>query len=186
MNITTTKCVNGTLQAGDIVIATPNDEYCCLIGRVTKINLLGTPEQAEETANETDDVHVNFLEFDYSENRIKEIEKDFSKLYGKKKTFGKCPIDDVILAPDCLICITGIEESILKSLLQSGYNAACYCYNILYKLTEQTKSDNTTSAEINDIAETLCDTCDNAGQETMSKVAACNCCENYQYYKPQK
>ena len=29
-----------------------------------------------------------------------------------------------------------------------------------------------------------CDTCDNAGWETMSKVAACNCCENHEFYSP--
>jgi len=29
-----------------------------------------------------------------------------------------------------------------------------------------------------------CDTCNNAGWETMSKVAACNCCENYEFYDP--
>ena len=31
-----------------------------------------------------------------------------------------------------------------------------------------------------------CDTCDNAGQETISKVASCNLCENYDYYMSRK
>jgi len=31
-----------------------------------------------------------------------------------------------------------------------------------------------------------CDTCDNAGWETMSKVAACNCCENHEFYSPTR
>ena len=31
-----------------------------------------------------------------------------------------------------------------------------------------------------------CDTCDNAGWETMSKVAACNCCENHEFYTPMR
>jgi len=31
-----------------------------------------------------------------------------------------------------------------------------------------------------------CKTCDNAGLETMSKVAACNCCEDYEFYIPMK
>jgi hypothetical protein len=31
-----------------------------------------------------------------------------------------------------------------------------------------------------------CDSCDNAGWETMGKVAACNCCESYAFYKPRK
>ena len=81
MSIVTTKCVNGSLQEGDWVISTPDDEYSCLIGRVTKINLLGSPAHDEETENETDDVHVNFMEFDYHKNHIKEIEDEFCGLY---------------------------------------------------------------------------------------------------------
>ena len=131
MNIITTKCVNGNLQEGDLVISTPDDDYVCLIGRVTKINLLGTPEHDEETDNETDDVHVNFFEVDYSEKRMKEIAEEFSRLYKKKKKFYDCPIDDVIMVPCCLIRITGIDDVLLKYLLESGYNAACYCYGIL-------------------------------------------------------
>lgn len=31
-----------------------------------------------------------------------------------------------------------------------------------------------------------CDSCDNRGWETIGKVAACNCCEEYEYYTPKK
>ena len=31
-----------------------------------------------------------------------------------------------------------------------------------------------------------CVTCNNAGWETMDKVAACNCCENFEFYTPRK
>ena len=137
MKTITTKCVNGEIQAGDIVISTPDDDFACLIGRVTKINLLGTPEHDEETGNETDNVHVNFLEFDYSEKRIAEIEKEFCGLYSVKKSLDEYAIGDVIMAPCCLIRITDIGEACLKYLLQSGYNAACYCYEILSGLTDQ-------------------------------------------------
>jgi len=142
MNTITTKCVNGILQAGDLVISTPDDEYACLIGRVMKINILGTPEHDEETDNETDDVHVNFLEFGYPKKRIREIENDFCGLYSEKKDFDDCALDDVIMAPCCLIRITGIDENELNYLLQSGYNAACYCYGILSGLTEQIGLEN--------------------------------------------
>jgi len=98
----TTKCVNGILREDDRVISMPDDDYTCLIGRVTKINLLGTPEHADETDNETEDVHVNFLEFDYPQKRIKEIEDDFCGLYSQKKDLDDCGLDDVILNPLCL------------------------------------------------------------------------------------
>ena len=131
MNPITTKCVNGALQAGDLVISTPDDEYGCLIGRVTQINLLGTPEHDEETDNDADDIHVNFCEFDYPKKRIKEIEAVFTELYGEKKSFDDCLLDDAIMAPDGLIRITGIKEEHLERLLHSGYNAACYCYTAM-------------------------------------------------------
>jgi hypothetical protein len=125
------RCVNGNLRVGDLVISAPDDEYGCLIGRVLKINPLGSPEHCRETENETDDVHVNFLEFDYNEKRIKEIEEIFSDLYDEPKIFEECPLDDVIMNPLRLIRITGIEETLLRNLLKSRFDAACYCYKIL-------------------------------------------------------
>jgi hypothetical protein len=129
--VATTICINGILEVGDIVISAPDDAYSCLIGRVMQINLFGSAEHDEETANETDDVHVNFLEFDYSEKRIAEIEEMFFELCGEKKGFNECSLDDVIMPPDSLICISHIDESCLQRLLQNGYNAACFCYGSL-------------------------------------------------------
>jgi len=128
MDTITTKCINGEIQAGDIVVSTPNYSYICLIGRVLKINLAGTPEH-DETENETDDVHVNFMEFEYSKKRIKEIEDDFRDLYNHGPYLEDCGLDDVIMPPHSLIRIDG--ESRVNHLLKSGYNAACYCYAIL-------------------------------------------------------
>lgn len=34
------------------------------------------------------------------------------------------------------------------------------------------------------IGTTLCDACRHRGYETMSDVAACNCCNGYEYYSP--
>lgn len=151
MDKITTKCVNGDLKVGDLVISTPDEEYSCLIGRVMKINLLGTPEHDQETANETDDVHINFLEFDYSKKRIKEIEEMFSDLYCTKKRFNELPLDDAIIAPECLIRITELDEEILQNLLENGYNAACYCYGVLSTQTRQSEADNTADGNSSDI-----------------------------------
>ncbi len=129
----TTQCVNGALHAGDLVISTPDDDYACLVGRVLQINLLGSPEHDAETENDTDDVHVDFTVSAYSDRRIAEIEEMFSCLYEQNKEFEDCPIDDTIMAPDSLIRITGIDSKLLEYLLDSGFNAACYCYNTLLK-----------------------------------------------------
>ena len=137
MCITTTKCINGILKESDLVISTPDDDYSCLIGRVTKINLLDTPEH-DETENETDDVHVNFFEFDYSKKRMDEIAENFSELYGEKKEFYDCPLDDVIMDPCSLIRIIGTDETLLSDLLNSRYNSAVYCYGIVNTLRYQT------------------------------------------------
>lgn len=144
-NTIITKCVNGKLKAGDLVISSPNDDYACLIGRVMKINLVGTPEHEEETANDTDDVHVNFLEFDYPRKRIKEIERMFTELYGKKMKFRNCPLDDVIMAPNSLIRITGIDENSLLGLLKSEYDAACYGATVIARVKRQSETENAQS-----------------------------------------
>jgi len=155
MKTITTKCLNGILKIGDLVIATPDDDYGCLIGRVMQINLLGTPEHEAETDNETDDVHVNFLEYDYSKKRIKEIEAICSELYREKRSFDEYPLDDVIMSPNCLIRITDIGDNQIKTLLHSGYNAACYCYSILSGMVDRIKpEDETITQHIFDVTET--------------------------------
>jgi hypothetical protein len=147
------------------LLSTPDDEYTCLVGRVIRINPLGSPEHDAETANETDDVHVNFLEFDYSKKRIREIEDDFSSAYGDEKCFDECSLDDVIMNPACLIRITDIEEASLNHILQSGYNAACYCYGILGGLGYEPDRK---SAE--DLAENLFNIIDSAVERAGYKV----------------
>jgi len=108
-----TRCLNGDLKVGDLVLSVPDNEYSCLVGVVTEINLRGTPEQV--TDNESDDVHVNFMQ-DYSEKRIAEIEELFSGAYGDDRPFDELPLDEVIMAPDGLIRITGFDEDMLSLL----------------------------------------------------------------------
>ena len=127
----TTTCLNGKLHFGDIVISTPDDEYACLVGTVLAINLLGTPEHDAETDNDTDDIHVNFMDSAYTKLRMREISKVFSALYGEKKHFSECPIDDVIMSPECLIRITGIDDDILMRLLASEEGGRLFCAGVI-------------------------------------------------------
>lgn len=136
----TTQCVNGTLKVGDLVLSTPEDDYSCLIGVVTQINLLGTPEHEAETENETDDVHVNF-DSNYSDLRTREIEECFSELYQEEKRFEDISLDDVIMAPDCLIRIAGLDEKRLQSLLSREANASAYCYLELRRIMQTGKDE---------------------------------------------
>ena len=129
MDMITTKCVNGVIKAGDTVLSTPDDDFGCLVGCVKKIALAGTPEH--DTDNETDDVYVDFLAFEYSKKRTREIEKNFCGLFSVKGSIEEYGLDETIMAPQCLIKIIDAGEAALNRLLDSGYNAACHCYGIL-------------------------------------------------------
>ena len=116
----TTECVNGDLVPGDKVLSIPGEDYACLVGTVLSIDKAGTPEH--ETDNPGDDVHVNFMDADYSDQRIREIDDMISDLYGESRTFLMTPLDDTIMAPESLIRITGIGREELASILDSGAN----------------------------------------------------------------
>ena len=126
----TAAAVNGKISVGDWVIATPDDEYGYLIGEVIEIVKYGTPEQASEADNGTDNIHVNFYAFDYPPERIAEIETDFSDLYGEPKVFDELPIDDVIMTPEMLIRITelGHDEITRMGNLLANCEAFCKCF----------------------------------------------------------
>lgn len=126
----TTICLNGELKPGDLVLSAPDEDYACLVGTVLAINKVGTPEHDAETENMTDDIHVDFMNSDYSEERIREIEEMFSDLYGIPKKFEECPIDDTIMSPDALIRITGVRSDLLRSVL-SSHDAAEALYRIV-------------------------------------------------------
>ena len=149
-----TECVNGELNVGDLVLSTPRDEYGCLIGTVLEINKLNTPKHEDEVDNGTDHVHVNFFDVDYSDKRVKEIEAMMSKLCFQEMEFGNCPLDDVIMAPDCLIRITGIEYEKLCELTDSRDNAIDFCNHVFHvrKLTDRL---NQNLNEFQDLMQTL-------------------------------
>ena len=130
----TTKCINGDLQVGDTVVSVEDTGFVYLVGTVLKINKVGSPEHEMETANETDDVHVEFEGANYSEQRIREIEAEFTDLYGEEKTFEDCGLDDVIMSPDMLIKADAFTEDEMKSILESKDTAATVCGRVIEKL----------------------------------------------------
>jgi hypothetical protein len=121
-NKNTVQAVNDRIKVGDWVISKPDEGYGCLVGQVTAIEKLGTPEH--DTENETDDIHVNFTLVDYSARRISEIEEDFSEMYGEPKNYDELPLDDVIMAPDMLIRSTEKELEGFSGQLLKDYNSA--------------------------------------------------------------
>jgi hypothetical protein len=125
----TAQAVNAVLSAGDLVLSTGSTDYPFLVGYVTDIVSLGLPEH--DTGNPTADVYVDFTVNEYSDRRIAEIEQHFSQLYGERKEFNELPIDEVIMPPESLIRITGIESGILEELLNTAEEAGEYSYRIL-------------------------------------------------------
>ncbi len=122
-------CLNGKLDIGDLVLSVPGEAYSCLIGSVLSINLLGSSEHT--TGNETDDVHVNFMIMEYSQPRMRGIADMCSRLYPEKKEFDECSIDYLIMAPEMLIRITGLDEDIIRKLLSSQEYAELFCHDVL-------------------------------------------------------
>ena len=123
--------LNGIIEVGDWVLSSPDEDYACLVGQVTAIDKLGTPEH--DTENETDDIHVDFSGANYSEQRAFEIEKDFSSLYGEQKVFADLPLDDAIMAPDMLVRLPGAEFDRLGEILSSSLLAERWIENTLDK-----------------------------------------------------
>ena len=115
----TATAINGEVKPGDWVVATGNSDYRYLVGMVTGINKLGTPEHDAETANDTDSVHVDFACFEYPPDRIAEIEQRFSALHGRPMAIDEVALDDVIMAPDMLISLTGMNLDEIANMGQS-------------------------------------------------------------------
>jgi len=124
------------LRVGDTVVSVNAVGYEYLVGTILTINLAGSPEHEMETANETDDVHVEFDEANYSEQRIREIEAEFTDLYGEEKTFEDCGLDDVIMSPDMLIRADVFTEDEMKAILESEAKAAEVCKRIIAQFTK--------------------------------------------------
>ena len=126
----TAQAINGEIRPYDWVIVTSSGEYNALVGMVTEIISLGSPEH--DTGNATT-VHIDFMDTYYSDKRKDEIIQQMSELYGEHRPFDELPLDDVILSPDKLIRITGIELCMFERLLESRETAEDYCNQIMKK-----------------------------------------------------
>jgi hypothetical protein len=129
------KTIFGDIQPGDWVISTGNNSYAYLIGVVTAITKLGTPEHAAEAENNTDNIHIDFTAFDYPPERIMEIEEVFSDLYDEPKTFDELPLDNVIMAPDMLISLSNLSHDEITRMGNFRYHCETFC-------NEKSKLDN--------------------------------------------
>ena len=129
ITMNTAQAINGEIRPYDWVIVTSSDEYAYLVGMVSEIIPLGSPEH--DTGNATDDIHVDFMDTDYSDKRKDEIVEQLSQLYGEYRPFDELPLDNVIMSPDTLIRITGIELCMFERLLESQETAETFCNQIV-------------------------------------------------------
>ena len=112
------------LEVGDLVFSDPAGDYGCLVGKVIGITPLGSPRH--ETGNETDDIHVDFFapySLLYSETRKDEIAREFSGFYDRKMEYDELPLNDVIMAPESLVRLQGIDFFGRNTLLKSRHEA---------------------------------------------------------------
>jgi len=134
------ECINGEIKVGDIVMATPTDDYAYLIGKVTQIT--SPYEFGHTSGNATDDIYVDFTAFDYSHRRKAEIENMLESLSGCHVKFDEAALDDVIVAPEFIMRLNGIEPNRLKQLLNSRDEASEFYYGFMQgKETISSKED---------------------------------------------
>ncbi|GHV11698.1 hypothetical protein FACS1894219_03270 [Clostridia bacterium] len=120
----TTKAITGQIDVGDRVIPVTEKAYSGLIGHVMQIDKTGT--DAHDTDNPGDDVHVDFTCVNYKPNEISAIEANFAELYGERKSFYELPLDDVIMAPEMLVSLTGSDIEVTDGLTESLIEAMEY------------------------------------------------------------
>jgi hypothetical protein len=119
-NNNTTECLNGELCKGDVVLSDGSTNYPYLVGVVTEITKTDSPDH--DTGNDGDDVLVDFSQANYSRFRVKEIEFHFSELCKEEKTFAELPLDYVVMPPESLIRITGLEIEKMNKLVEDMYH----------------------------------------------------------------
>jgi hypothetical protein len=125
------QAINGELYVGDYVIVVPNDDYGYLVGQVKAIGKLGTPEH--DTENSGDDIHVDFTVFSYPPWQQNDFAEHFNEIfdYDEYKNFTELTLDDVIIAPDAIIGLTGISDEKINDLVTDAEFAQRFCNQIL-------------------------------------------------------
>ena len=118
------------IKAGEWVIVHPDETYGCMVGQVTAVDRLGTPEH-DSTENDTDDIHVNFMALEYSNIRKAEFLEVYQDLDPNADSFDNLPLDDVIMAPDMLISLAGLNYEQIDALSESYKTAKAFCDDVL-------------------------------------------------------
>jgi hypothetical protein len=106
------------LAGGDYIIVGQGEEYAGLVGQVTEIIRLGSPEH--ETGNPTDDIAVDLSAAPYSDRKKAEIALLAKKLGYEAESFEDVPLDSVILAPDDIIRVTAREIEARKAEISAN------------------------------------------------------------------
>ncbi|MDR1704328.1 MAG: hypothetical protein LBS19_06545, partial [Clostridiales bacterium] len=150
-NTLTSEVINGSISAGDWVVVATGGAYGYLVGQVIEITPLGSAEH--DTGNAGDDIHVNFMEADYSDERKREIIDQLGKYYGSVKPFGVYPLDDVIMPPDALIRLSGPENARFGRLAENREAARTYCNKVMASLKSQQPNEN--ASKLKTLAERL-------------------------------
>jgi hypothetical protein len=117
-----TQAVNGELRVGDWALVVPDETYGCLIGQVTAIDKLGTPEH-DRAENEMDKVHVNFHAVEHTRVMKADLLEAFDDLYPDAQTFDEMLLDDVVISSGSLISLVGFDLEYIGELAGS-YKAA--------------------------------------------------------------
>jgi hypothetical protein len=125
----TAQSINGEIRPGDWVIAAPNNDYGSLVGQVTAIDKIGTPDHG--TDNSGDDIHVNFTAREYSKQMQSDILAHFDNQGSTVIHFDDLPLDDVLMAPDMLINITGLGLEQISRFTESYDVGDAYCKQLI-------------------------------------------------------
>lgn len=124
----TTRCINGVIRVGDLVLSTIDDIMPCMPGRVVAIDLLGSDEH--RTDSKLDDVHVDFTVFShfFSEERKQSIANYLSGFYLQQRLVAD---DDLIVWPDCLIKISDVAPETMTAINYSEESALRHAYRVV-------------------------------------------------------
>ena len=149
MSIKTAQVVNGEVSAGDWVIAVPNDQYCCLIGRVK-----GLVELVSDSDEVSKMVNLNYMEHEYSLRRVQEIVTHFNSI-----EFGdvlKLSLNNAITSPENLIRITHLNKDEIIRLAGSREYAEAYCNSVLSEIAKTDITEHAESANANIATTEIC------------------------------
>ena len=136
-----TRCINGIIRVGDLVLSTVDSNMPCLPGRVIAIDLLDSDEH--QTESQLDDVHVDFSVFsdEFSVERWHDIADRYAILFQNHRSFEEVNHNDLIMGPDCLIKISDVALETLEEIKTSEQHAIRHAYRIVRGILNQQMAD---------------------------------------------